>query len=433
MRGIGKSFPGVRALTDVSLTLNAGEVLALVGENGAGKSTLMKILAGAQRADTGTIAVAGAVVEIDSPARAEQLGIGMIYQEFNLVPQLSAVDNIVLGSEPTRRGMLDERAARARAVAVFDELGMELPLDQPASHLSVGQQQLIEIAKVLSKCARIIVMDEPSAALSDREIDRLFAIIARLKAGGAGIVYISHRMEELPKIADRITVLRDGAVIETRRAAEFPTDDIIRAMVGRTFDAHFPPLPAVASDAAVVLDVAHLSRAPYVNDVSFEVRAGEIVGLAGLVGAGRTEIVRAIAGADARTGGEVRIDGTVVRGRVPADGIAAGIAFITEDRKGQGLVLGMSVRENITLAHLAQFVNREWLIDETRETTAATKMIGELDIRTPGPEQLVRNLSGGNQQKVVLAKWLLGRARVVLFDEPTRGIDVAAKTEIYSL
>ena len=433
MRGIGKSFPGVRALSDVSLTLGAGEVLALVGENGAGKSTLMKILAGAQRADSGSISIDGSEVTIDSPRTAEQLGIGMIYQEFNLVPQLSALHNIVLGNEPVRGGMLDERVARERAQAVLAELHIELPLDRLASRLSVAQQQLIEIVKALSKHARIIVMDEPTAALTDREIDALFALIARLKANGTGVIYISHRMEELPKIADRITVLRDGSVVETRKTADFSPADVIRAMVGRPLDAHFPALKPVDPSAPVVLDVHDLVRAPAVNGVSFSVRAGEIVGLAGLIGAGRTEIVRAIAGADMPDTGFISIDGARVRIRAPHDGIEAGIAFITEDRKGQGLVLGMSVRENMTLAHLAQFVNREHLISRTLEDEAAQRMIGELHVRTPSPEQLVRNLSGGNQQKVVLAKWLLGKARVFLFDEPTRGIDVGAKAEIYNL
>ncbi len=433
MRGIGKSFPGVRALSDVSLTLYAGEVLALVGENGAGKSTLMKILAGAQRADSGTITIEGNEVVIGSPHDAERLGIGMIYQEFNLVPQLSALRNIVLGKEPTRNGMLDEAAARERAQAVLTELGIDLPLDRTPAQLSVAQQQLIEIVKALSKHARIIVMDEPTAALTDREMDALFALIAHLKAAGSGIIYISHRMDELPKIADRIIVLRDGAVVETRPAAEFPANDVIRAMVGRPLDTHFPALEPVKPDANVVLDVRDLVRQPGVNGVSFNVRAGEIVGLAGLIGAGRTEIVRAIAGADIPDAGVITIDGKRTILRSPHDGIVAGIAFITEDRKGQGLVLGMSVRENITLAHLAQFVNREHLISITREEETARRMVEELHVRTPSPEQLVRNLSGGNQQKVVLAKWLLGKARVFLFDEPTRGIDIGAKSEIYAL
>ncbi|HTX60613.1 MAG TPA: sugar ABC transporter ATP-binding protein [Verrucomicrobiae bacterium] len=433
MRGIGKSFPGVRALDDVSLALEAGEVLALVGENGAGKSTLMKILAGAQRADAGAILVDEREVQIESPRAAERLGIGMIYQEFNLVPQLSAPQNIVLGFEPTRGGLLDARAARERASSVLRELGLELPLDVPTASLSVGQQQVVEIAKALAREARIIVMDEPTAALTEREIDRLFEIVAKLRARGAGIVYISHRMDELPRIADRITVLRDGRAIETRKAADFPADEIVRAMVGRRIDSLFPELPAVAHGAPAVLAVRDLVREPAVRGVSFAVRAGEIVGLAGLVGAGRTEILRSIAGADQASGGEVRIDGVPVRPRSPREAIASGVAFITEDRKTQGLVLGMAVRENVTLAHLAGFVGRGGLIDRGREREATRRAIDDLHIRTPGTEQLVRNLSGGNQQKVVLAKWLLGKARVFLFDEPTRGIDVGAKAEIYQL
>ena len=433
MRDIGKSFPGVRALDGVTLDLRAGEVHALVGENGAGKSTLMKILAGAQPADSGEILIDGKAVNIDSPRTAENLGIGMIYQEFNLVPALSAVENIVLGNEPMRGPLLDARAARERAAQVFSELGIVIPLNVEASRLSVAQQQMVEIAKVLSRHARIIVMDEPTAALSDRETDRLFEIIQTLKARGAGIVYISHRMEELPRIADRVTVLRDGQAIETRATADFPPDDIIRAMVGRRLDSHFPDLPPVAADAPVVLEVRNLQRPPAVNGVSFSVRRGEILGLAGLVGAGRTEIVRAIAGADAAQSGDVLVDGKVVNARTPVEGIRAGIAFITEDRKHQGLVLGMSVRENVTLAHLAQFVDRDLLINRAKEEQTAEQYIAELRIRTPSPEQIVQNLSGGNQQKVVLAKWLLGRTKIFLFDEPTRGIDVGAKTEIYNL
>jgi ribose transport system ATP-binding protein len=433
MRGIAKAFPGVQALTDVSLTLERGEVLALVGENGAGKSTLMKILAGGLAADAGAILVEGREVKIDAPRTAERLGIGMIYQEFTLVPHLSAVENLVLGNEPTRRGLLDLRAAREQAKRVFDELGIGIPLDVPVAQLSVGQQQLVEIAKVLAKQARIIVMDEPTAALTENEIERLFTLVKKLRNAGNGVIYISHRLEELPRIADRVTILRDGRVIETRPQQSFSHDDIVSAMVGRRLDAHFPDLPPIAPGAPVVLDVRGLLRPPAVNGVSFQVRAGEIVSFAGLVGAGRTEILRAVAGADVPRGGEIAIDGRTTRIRSPIDGIAAGIAFITEDRKAQGLVLGMTVRENVTLAHLAQFVNRMLMIDRPRETAATQRMIGELAIRTPSTEQLVRNLSGGTQQKVVLAKWLLGTARVLLFDEPTRGIDVGSKAEIYAL
>ena len=411
MRGIGKTFPGVRALEDVSLDLYAGEIHALVGENGAGKSTLMKILAGAQRADAGEITIDGKTVVIDSPRTAENLSVGMIYQEFNLVPALNAVDNIVLGNEPAKGLLLDERAARARAEAVFGELAISLPLNIETSQLRVAQQQLIEIAKVLSRNARIIVMDEPTAALTNREITKLFEVIRALKARGVGIVYISHRLEELPQIADRVTVLRDGRVIETRAVKDFPPDEIIRAMVGRRLEAHFPELPPVAPGAAVALKVQDLTRSPAVNGVSFEVRQGEIVGLAGLVGAGRTEIVRAIAGADIPQKGTIEVQGRVIRIRS----------------------LGMSVRENVTLAHLGQFVERNQLIDRRKEEQTTREYIDQLQIRTPGTEQLVRNLSGGNQQKVVLAKWLLGNAKVFLFDEPTRGIDVGAKAEIYDL
>ncbi|MDQ2872373.1 MAG: sugar ABC transporter ATP-binding protein, partial [Candidatus Eremiobacteraeota bacterium] len=271
------------------------------------------------------------------------------------------------------------------------------------------------------------------AALTDREIDALFGVIAKLKAAGAGIVYISHRMEELPRIADRVTVLRDGKAIETRPIATFPPDEIVRAMVGRSVENHFPDLPQVRSDAPIALAVRNLTREPAIHDISFEVRSGEIVGLAGLVGAGRTEICRAIAGADVPQSGEVRVNGKLVKVVQPSDSIRAGVAFITEDRKGQGLVLGMSVRENITLAHLAYFVNREQLLDTAKEEDAAAQYIADLRIRTPNSAQTVRNLSGGNQQKVVLAKWLLANANVLLFDEPTRGIDVGAKAEIYTL
>jgi ribose transport system ATP-binding protein len=432
MSGIEKSFPGVRALDGVSLEIAAGEVHAIVGENGAGKSTLMKILAGAYIADAGTIEVDGVRAVIDGPKSAERLGIGMIYQEFNLLPDLGVVENIVLGIEPVRGWFLDRAAASARATAVLSELGITLPLDRPARRLSVAQQQLTEIAKALVRKARLIVMDEPTAALTDRETDALFALIAKLKAQGVAFAYISHRLEELPRIADRITVIRDGRAIETRAIADMPQAEMVRLMVGRPLDAQFPTLPTVAPDAPVRLDVRDLRAASNVNGVSFSVRAGEIVGLAGLVGAGRTEIVRAIAGADVPTGGAIAIDDNVVRVTGPRSAIDAGIALITEDRKGQGLVLGMNVRENTTLAHLEDY-SRGVFIDPVAERTITATEIEELRIRTPSGEQTVRNLSGGNQQKVVLAKWMTGDARVFLFDEPTRGVDVGAKAEIYAL
>ena len=432
MTGIVKTFPGVRALDGVSFDVREGEVHALVGENGAGKSTLMKILAGAQPADSGEIFVDGKKVSIADPKHAEALGIGMVYQEFNLVPALDAVDNIVLGDEPLRGLFLDRAAAVARAKATLDELGIDLPVGVPTERLSVAQQQLVEISKALVRKAQVIVMDEPTAALTAREIDGLFALISRLRARGVAFVYISHRLEELPQIADRITILRDGRNIDTRPLAEMPEAEMIRLMVGRSLDAHFPDLPPVAAEAPVVLDVTDLVRSPAVNGVSLHVRAGEIFGLAGLVGAGRTEIVRAIAGADVARSGSVRIGGRDATVRTPGESIAAGIALITDDRKRQGLVLGMSVRENTTLAHLDLFT-RGAFIDRAQETATTQRFIEELKIRTPSAEQTVRNLSGGNQQKVVLAKWLVKEARVFLFDEPTRGIDVGSKFEIYLL
>jgi ribose transport system ATP-binding protein len=358
----------------------------------------------------------------------------MIYQEFNLVPDLRVIDNIMLGHEPVRSGFLDRSAALSRAASILAELDIALPLESPARRLSVAQQQLTEIAKALVRKARVIVMDEPTAALTEREIAALFVLIAKLKAQGVAFVYISHRLEELPKISDRITVIRDGKTIETRATADMPQDEMIRLMVGRPVSAQFPALPPVAADAAEVLTVRGLACAAGVpiSDVTFSVRAGEIVGLAGLVGAGRTEIVRAIAGADVPSAGEIAVGGKGVTVRSPHDAIAAGIALITEDRKGQGLVLGMSVRENTTLAHLEDFL-RAGFVSRALETTVTNQQIAELHTRTPNSEQLVRNLSGGNQQKVVLSKWLIGDARVYLFDEPTRGIDVGAKAEIYAL
>jgi ribose transport system ATP-binding protein len=433
MEGIVKTFPGVRALDGVSFEVERGEVHALVGENGAGKSTLMKVLAGAYRADAGTIAIDGTVVTIDGPRTAENFGIGMIYQEFNLVPALGVIENILLGHEPVTRGVfLDRVAAERETTSVLTELGIRLPFDRPARLLSVAQQQLVEISKALARKARLIVMDEPTAALTDRETDALFVLIRTLKAQGTAFVYISHRLEEVPRIADRITVIRDGRTIETRAASAMPPDDMIRLMVGRSLGAHFPDLPPVAADAPVALRVSGLNSASGPRDVSFEVRAGEIVGLSGLVGAGRTEIVRAIAGADIPQSGEIDIAGKRILVRGPHSAIEAGIALIPEDRKGQGLVLGMSVRENITLAHLDAYT-RGVFVDRAAETEVASHEIAELSIRTPNTEQLVRNLSGGTQQKVVLAKWLIGAAQVFLFDEPTRGIDIGAKAEIYGL
>ena len=432
MRGISKAYPGVQALDDVSFDVRAGEVHALVGENGAGKSTFVKILAGAVRADVGELRIQGKPVTIVSPRQAEALGIVVIYQEFNLVPYLSVAENIMLGREPTRGLGVDWKALRARAAEVLARLGVELPLTTEVRRLSVAQQQMVEIAKALSTSARVIFMDEPSAALTENEVLKLFAVIRALRRDGVAIVYISHRLEEVFQIADRITVFRDGRLVKTDVAANFTPDDVIRLMVGRSLAAHFPVLPPDRPHERPLLSVRNLTMPDRIENVSLDVYPGEIVGLAGLVGSGRTSLLRGIFGADPYTSGTVELDGQPLPKRGPHESIADGLALVTEDRKNQGLVLGMSVRENVTLPHLELF-SHLGRVDRGREARAVGKLADELHIRTPTLEQLVRNLSGGNQQKVVLAKWLLKSAKVICFDEPTRGIDVGAKAEIYEL
>jgi ribose transport system ATP-binding protein len=432
VRDVSKAYPGVQALDGVSLDIYPGEVHALVGENGAGKSTLVKILAGAVRADRGELLLQGRPITLASPGQAEVLGIAVIYQEFNLVPYLSVAENIMLGREPMRGPSIDWKLLRAKAAATLAELGVELPLNVEVRRLSVAQQQMVEIAKALSTKARVIVMDEPSAALTGDEVLKLFDIIRTLKQQGVGIVYISHRLEEVFVIADRITIFRDGKRVQTGAVSAFTTDELIRLMVGRSLSAHFPELPPDPPREHPLLSVRNLTTPGRINDVSLELYPGEIVGLAGLVGSGRTSLLRAIAGADRYASGSVMLAGDIVRLRRPQDAIEAGIALVTEDRKNQGLILGMSVRENVTLPHLEEFV-RCGRVDRREESASVAKLATELHIRTPSLEQLVRNLSGGNQQKVVLAKWLLKKARLICFDEPTRGIDVGAKAEIYEL
>jgi ribose transport system ATP-binding protein len=432
MRGVTKSYPGVQALSGVDFDVRRGEVHALVGENGAGKSTLVKILAGAVAADAGAIQIGGEPVKIGSPKQAEERGIAIIYQEFNLVPSLSVAENVMLGREPVKGIGIDWAAMRATTTALLARLGVTLPVDAEMRTLAVAQQQMVEIAKALAVDARIIVMDEPSAALTEREVDKLFEIIHALTAQGVGVVYISHRMDEIFEIADRITVFRDGRHVETGDAKSYTSDDVIRLMVGRSLDAHFPALPPDPPRTTPSLSVRGASSPGRLHDVSIDVYPGEILGIAGLVGAGRTSLLRAICGADPLPSGSVELEGRRLRLRGPHDAIVAGLALVTEDRKAQGLVLGMSVRENVTLPHLDVFTHAG-RVDRREESSAVAKLVAELRIRTPSIEQLTRNLSGGNQQKVVLAKWLLEKAKVVCFDEPTRGIDVGAKAEIYEL
>jgi len=430
MKRITKTFPGVRALDGVTLEVRRGEVHALVGENGAGKSTLVKILAGALLRDQGEIRIDGRPVEIRSPHAAQQLGVSMIYQEFNLVPYLTVAANIFLGREPqVAPGIIDRGRIYREAQAVLDRLGVQIDVHAPVSRLSVAQQQMVEIAKAISSNAKLIVMDEPSATLTQYELARLFELIRALRGDGVSIIYISHRLEEIFEIADRVTVLRDGQLIGTHFVHDVTKDDIIHMMVGRQLTAQIPK--RTVRIGKEVMRVEGLSGG-IVRDVSFAVRAGEIVCLTGLVGAGRSEVARMIFGVDPRTGGRILLSGQEVRIRTPREAIRRGIGFVTEDRKAQGLLLGLTVRANITLANL-DLLSHYGLIRRQRERSAAGRFIHSLRIRTPSPEQLVRNLSGGNQQKVVLAKWLLTESRVLLFDEPTRGIDVGAKAEIYQL
>jgi ribose transport system ATP-binding protein len=433
MESISKSFPGVRALHDVSFELRPSEIHALVGENGAGKSTLIKILAGALERDAGDIYVNGMLADLRTPQAAIDAGISVIYQEFNLVPYLSVAENIYLGREPQSWGIIDWKTMRAGARALLDRLGAAFSETALVNELSVAEQQMVEIAKALSVESRVLVMDEPSATLTEHELEALFEQMRRLKSEGVSIIYISHRLEEVFEVADRVTVLRDGEVVGTAPVSELDAAQIIRMMVGRDLSQEPRPMRSPDPTAAEeILRVEHLSRGVQVRDVSFALHRGEILGLAGLVGAGRTELVRAIFGADRPTSGRIYLDGEPVNPRSPAHAISMGIGLVPEDRKLQGLILGMMLSSNVTLARL-KAVSTGGILAGRQERRVADQYIQRLDIATPGPHQVVRNLSGGNQQKVVLAKWLFARSRVLIFDEPTRGIDVGAKQEIHNI
>jgi ribose transport system ATP-binding protein len=432
MAGISKSYPGVVALADVSLELGAGEVHCLVGENGAGKSTLVKILGGAEPADSGRIAIGGGAVVLRSPADAMRAGIGIIYQDFKLVPHLSVAENVVLGWLPRRaRGlMVNWPEVRARARQLLATLGEELDVDRRVGDLVPAQQQMVEIARVLGHDARVVAMDEPSATLTDRELASLFRVIRTLAARGVGVLYISHRLDEIDEIGDRVTVLRDGCVVGTFAAAELDRPALVRYMVGR--EIRDENLGAAGAAGEIVLRVEHLRRDPKVRDVSFEVRRGEVLAIAGLVGSGRTEAARLIFGADRKSGGRILLGGAEVDPRTPRQAIDLGIGLLTEDRNLQGLILELSVRDNILLSGLTA-LRRVVGIDWRRADEVSRRYIEGLSIRTQGPRQKVRHLSGGNRQKVVLARWLFAEAKVLIVDEPTRGIDVAVKREIHRL
>ncbi len=430
MRGVHKSFPGVHALRGVDLTLQRGQVLALVGENGAGKSTLIKVLAGVHQPDAGELRIDGQLLRINNPVEGRRAGVSVIYQEFNLVPDMSAAENLFLGREPGRFGITQPRREREQTQQLLHRLGVNFDPSTRCRDLTVAQQQTLEIAKALADQARIIVMDEPSAALTQHEVERLFELIEDLKSRGIGIIYISHRIDEIFRIADRVTVLRDGAHVATEPIENVTRAKLIEQMVGRKLENEFPKQRATIGEARLV--ARNLRRGARLRGVSLQVRRGEVLALAGLVGAGRTELVRLLFGADRPESGSIELDGKPLVLKHPRHAIRAGICLLTEDRKAQGLVLGLSVRENFALPNLGAF-STAGVITRGRERAAFARYVKSLNIRIPHQEQLARNLSGGNQQKVVLAKWLQRNAEVIIFDEPTRGIDVGAKYEVYLL
>jgi len=432
MEGIDKSFPGVHALNNCNFDLQRGEVHALVGENGAGKSTLMKILAGIYSPDQGSIYLRGEEVTIPNPQSAQRMGISMVHQELNLMPHLTAAQNIFIGREPLKGFLLDENAQNQKAQELFDNMHLALKPWTKVGNMSVAKQQMVEIAKALSFNADVLIFDEPSAALTDVEIKELFRIIRQLKENGVGIIYITHRLEELKDISDRVTVLRDGQYVDTVATKTAKIGQIIKMMVGRVIFESTPEVPDIPNKE-VVLEVKNLSRDRVLRNVSFQLMKGEILGFAGLVGAGRTETGRAIFGADPFDSGEVIVNGKSVQLKQPNDAVAHNIAYLSEDRKRYGLCLGLDVKTNIALTILERLTMIFGWIKEQSVSRIASEMVDKLSIRTPSLDQKAKNLSGGNQQKLVIGKWLAKDADILIFDEPTRGIDVGAKQEIYQL
>ena len=431
MEDIRKTFPGVVALDGVRFDLRRGEVHVLLGENGAGKSTLIKLLGGALKKDTGRILLDGREIEIRGPHHAQELGIGIIYQELHLVPHLSAAENIFLGREPELfPGIIDQQALFTRAQEILNDLHVDIDAHATVRTLSVAQQQMVEIAKAVSLDVRILVMDEPTSALTEGEIEQLFAMIKRLKKTGVSIVYISHRLDEIFQIGDRVTVLLDGTYVGSYTVGELSRAELVRLMVNREIKDHFPKVRVPRGDET--LRVEHLTRAGELNDVSFSLYGGEVLGVAGLLGSGRTELARAIFGLDAIDSGTITINGTIQPSLNPRRAVKLGLGYLTEDRKTQGLILRLSVKQNILLASLDRLA-KFGVLDPATEAATARRYVEDLRIKTPSIEQQVVYLSGGNQQKVVLSKWLCSEARIFIFDEPTRGIDVGAKVEIYKL
>jgi ribose transport system ATP-binding protein len=434
--GASKSFPGVQALDAVHLELRHGEVLALVGENGAGKSTLMKLLSGINRPDSGEFHLDGQQYTPTGPRHAQELGISVIHQELNLMPDLTVAQNIFIGREPRIGGLfLSERALNRRTRELLARLGLPLEPTALVGDLTVARQQMVEIAKALSFNARILVMDEPTAALNEVEVGTLFGLIRRFVTPSTGVIYISHRMHELAQISDRITVLRDGRYVDTLDTASSTIPQVISLMVGREIKGEQRPRGAfsVTEAGEPVLSVRGLHTKALIRDVSFELHRGEILGFAGLMGAGRTEVARALVGADRKDGGTVAVHGREVSITNPADAAKAGIGYLSEDRKRYGVLLGRNVRDNVVLASMSKFTNPSGFVIDRMIGKTAGDYVAKLRIRTPSTGQLVQNLSGGNQQKTVVAKWLVRDCEILIFDEPTRGIDVGAKDEIYAL
>jgi len=435
MKDITKTFPGVHALNKCQFNLFSGEVHALVGENGAGKSTLMKVLTGIYAKDSGEIFYKGKSVELKNPKAAQNLGISIIHQELNLMSHLTVAQNIFIGREPRKgslRLVLNEKEINKKTKKMLDELHLDIPASTKVSKLTVAKQQMVEIAKALSYNAEVLIMDEPTAALMDSEIDELFNIISNLRKKGVGIVYISHRMDELKRICDRVTVMRDGCYIDTASMTDITIDEIINMMVGRAIYESKPEIPEVRSDN-VVLEAKNLNLGKAIKDVSFNLKKGEILGFAGLMGAGRTEVARAIFGADKIETGEIFVNGKKVSIKCPHDAVKLGIGYLSEDRKSYGLAVGMDVKTNIVMSTMKKFLGFLGVINEYKIRSIAKDYVEKLKIKTPSIAQKIKFLSGGNQQKVVIAKWLVRDCEILIFDEPTRGIDVGAKSEIYKL
>ena len=432
MKGITKSFSGVAALKNAALDLKAGEVVALMGENGAGKSTLMKILTGIYSKDSGEIKYMGQEVCFKGPAESEEARISIVHQELNMMNDLTVAQNLFIGREEMNGFLIDDKKMNEKASELFKVLKIDINPAEKIGNLTVGKQQMVEIAKAISSKAKVIIFDEPTAALTDSEIEELFKVIRDLKKQGTGMVYISHRMDEINVISDRVIVMRDGEYVGTLITKECSKDDIIKLMVGRTILGEPKTASNVAKDAPVVLKCEKLNRGKAVKDVSFELRKGEILGFSGLMGAGRTEVARLIFGADKKDSGKIFINGKEVTINTPEDAVAHGIGYLSEDRKRFGLIVDKSVEENTVISSLNDFV-KGIFIDKAKIKEVSERYVESLKTKTPSVSQLVKKLSGGNQQKVVIAKWLVRNSDILIFDEPTRGIDVGAKSEIYAL